>query len=251
MLYLFKFGAAWLMPPGIFVLMLFALSLFACYRGERFWARSMALLCALLYLSASPLVSERLMGYLEGTYMPPHDPQGDAIIMLGGGAFSDVPDVDGEGALTSEPSARLLTVARLYRKLQVPILVSGGKVFQESGEEANLAKRDLISLGVPKDAIIVEDKSQNTRENAAFSARLLRERGLIHPILVTSAFHMRRSVLNYQKEGIDVVPYPTAYRASRHPIFHYVKLAPDSDSLDDNVLFMREILRAWVTRIFE
>ncbi len=251
MIQFLKFGASFVLPPGIFFL-LFALLAYAAWkRGERFAAKGIVLLTLVFYVLSTGFVAERLAESLEGVYSPPETPQGDVVVMLGGGAFSDAPDVDGEGALTASPSARLLTAVRLSRKLDLPILVSGGQVFQESGKEALLAKRILMSLGVPEENIIVESESQNTTQNAAFSVPLLRERGLTHPILVTSAFHMRRAVLNYEKLGMEVVPYPTDYLASRHPILHYMKFAPSSGALAVSVTVLQESLRTAVTRYLE
>ena len=247
MIQLLKLGASFVLPPGIFFLALLFLARLAWLRGERFAAKGVALIVAVFYLLSTYLVADVLMGALEHAYEPPENPAGDVIIMLGGGAFSDVLDVDGEGALTASPSARLLTAVRLARKLDLPILVSGGQVFQESGKEALLAKRTLLSLGVPEDRILVEGESQNTVQNAAYTARILKEHGLERPILVTSAFHMKRSVLNYEKLGIEVVPYPTDYMTNRHPIFHCVKLAPSADALRTNATVLQESLRTAVT----
>ncbi len=69
----------------------------------------LAALVFVFYLLCTSLVSERLMGALEGTYQPPENPQGDCVIMLGGGAFPDTPDVSGLGTLCSSPANRLLT----------------------------------------------------------------------------------------------------------------------------------------------
>lgn len=251
MLFFLKFGAAWLLPPGLFILATFALAVYLCRQGEKRGAKLLAGLSLVFYVFCSPLVAERALGHLEGLCPLPENPQGDVIIMLGGGAFSDVPDVDGEGALTASPANRLLTAVRLHNKLGLPILVSGGKVFQDSGTEAVLAKRYLLRLGVQESQIIVEDRSQNTTENAAFSTKLLKARGLSHPILVTSAFHLPRAVLNYEKRGVEVTPYPADYLASRHPVFHYVKLAPSADAMQANILVLREILRTFVTQYME
>ena len=100
---------------------------------------------------------------------------------------------------------------------------------------------------MPEDRILVEGESQNTVQNAAYTARILKEHGLERPILVTSAFHMKRSVLNYEKLGIEVVPYPTDYMTNRHPIFHCVKLAPSADALRTNATVLQESLRTAVT----
>ena len=247
MIQFLKFGASFFLPPGIFFLAFLFLAFFAWKRGERFAAKAVVLITAVFYLLSTYLVADVLMGALEDAYMPPAKPEGDVVIMLGGGAFSDAPDVDGEGALTASPSTRLLTAVRLAQKLDLPILVSGGQVFQESGKEALLAKRTLVSLGIPESRILVEGASQNTVQNAAYTAKILKEYGLVRPILVTSAFHMKRSVLNYEKLGIEVVPYPTDYMVSHHPIFHVVKLAPSADALHTNAVVLQECLRTAVT----
>ena len=247
MIQFLKFGASFFLPPGIFFLAFFSLAFFAWKKGERFAAKAIVLITAVFYLLSTYLVADVLMGALEDAYAPPAKPEGDVVIMLGGGAFSDAPDVDGEGALTASPSTRLLTAVRLAQKLDLPILVSGGQVFQESGKEALLAKRTLVSLGIPESRILVEGASQNTVQNAAYTAKILKEHGLVRPILVTSAFHMKRSVLNYEKLGIEVVPYPTDYMTNRHPIFHCVKLAPSADALRTNATVLQESLRTAVT----
>ena len=167
MIQFLKFGASFFLPPGIFFLAFLVLAYFAWKRGERFAAKAIVLITAVFYLLSTYLVADVLMGALEDAYAPPAKPEGDVVIMLGGGAFSDAPDVDGEGALTASPSTRLLTAVRLAQKLDLPILVSGGQVFQESGKEALLAKRTLISLGIPESRILVEGASQNTVQNAA------------------------------------------------------------------------------------
>ncbi|MCH3958216.1 MAG: YdcF family protein [Selenomonas sp.] len=252
MVYFLKFGASWVLPPGIFILALWGLA-FYCWRcrGEKKVAAILAGITFVFYLLCTSLVSEQTMGWLESAYEPPETPQGDVIIMLGGGAMPDSPDVDGTGALCASPANRLLTAVRLQRKLDVPILVSGGQVYSDSGPEAQIAKRVLMSLGVPEDKILVETRSINTTQNAKFSARILQEHGLSQPLLVTSAFHMKRSVLNFEKQGVAVMAYPSDYRVSHHPVFHYTKLRPQTEALLDNVTVLQETMRTMVTRYLE
>ena len=109
----------------------------------------------------------------------------------------------------------------------------------------------LIDLGVPEDQILVETRSINTTQNARYSAEILREHGFTQPILVTSAFHMKRAVLNFKKQGIDVVPYPADYQVTHHPVFHYTKLRPQTEALLNNVTVLQETLRTLVTRYLE
>ena len=250
MVYLLKFGASWVLPPGIFIVAFFVIALYAWKKlGERKLAAVIAGITFVFYLLCTGLVAEQLMGRLEAAYEPPEVPRGDVIIMLGGGAMPDSPDVDGTGSLCSSPANRLLATVRIYRMLHVPILLSGGQVYSDSGAEAKIARRVLLSLGVPEKDILVETRSINTTQNARFSSEIIEEKGFRRPILVTSAFHMKRAVLNFERAGIDVVPYPTDYMVSHHPVFHYTKLRPQTEALLDNVTVLQETLRTLVTRL--
>ena len=252
MVYFLKFGASWVLPPGIFIVALFALAWYAWKRrGEKRLAALLFALTFVFYLLCTSFVAERTLGWLEQAYLPPAEPKGDVIIMLGGGAMPDSPDVDGVGALCASPANRLLTAVRLQRKLGVPILLSGGQVYEDTGAEAKIARRILIDLGVPESKILVETRSINTTQNARYSAEILRAQGLTQPILVTSAFHMKRAVLNFKKQGIDVVPYPADYQVTHHPVFHYTKLRPQTEALLNNVTVLQETLRTLVTRYLE
>ena len=252
MIYLFKFGAAWILPPGIFILAMAgtAICLWKKY-GRRHAASVLAVLALTLYLLSIGAVSDRLMGSLERTYSVPADPQGDVIVMLGGGAIADVQDVDGIGMLAQSPSSRLLTVLRLHRRYDLPILLSGGQVFSDTGSEAEIARRVLRSLGVPDEMILVETRSLTTGQNARYTAEILRREGYVHPILVTSAFHLPRAVLNFEKQGITVTPYPADFWVSGDPQLYAVKFAPHASALLTNTVYLQEKLRIFVTRYLE
>ncbi|TIP75310.1 MAG: YdcF family protein, partial [Mesorhizobium sp.] len=80
--------------------------------------------------------------------------------------------------------------------------------------DAETAPRLFAALGVTADRLILEKKSRNTDENAAFT------RGLVTPkpgetwLLVTSAFHMPRAKALFDKVGFATVPWPVDYRTS-------------------------------------
>lgn len=206
----------------------------------------------IFYLLCTSLVADRTMGWLEGKFQisPEKLVKGDVIVMLGGGAIRDSQDVDGEGTLCASPANRLLTAVRLQKILNVPILLSGGQVYSDSGSEATISGRILQSLGVPEDKILLETKSVNTTQNAIFSAEILREKNFQRPIIVTSAFHMNRAVLNFSRQDFEVIPFPTDFLVPRNPSFHYTKLRPQAEALLINVTVMQEVLRTFVTEIF-
>jgi uncharacterized SAM-binding protein YcdF (DUF218 family) len=113
---------------------------------------------------------------------------------------------------------RCLHAARLYREGPAcPILVSGGKVDPESEGPAcaRVMASFLRRLGVRRRDLVLEDRSRNTYENARESARLLEERGLRKVVLVTDAVDMYRAERCFRKQGVEVVPAPCHYRATR------------------------------------
>lgn len=251
MIYLLKFGASFVLPPGLFFVLFWLLAWYLWRRQERKAATGLAIITCLFYLLSTSLVADWLMSDLESKYQQAEYPEGDVIIMLGGGATSDTPNQGELGNLCASPASRLLTALQLHNRLQIPVLVSGGQVYEDSGPEAVIAKRELMRLGMAEQDIILEPNSLNTRQNAMYSAELLAGYGYTHPILVTSAFHMERSVLNFEKEGLSVVAYPTDYHTNQHHVMHYNKLMPSSSALDNSVIVLREKLRTLVTRYFE
>ena len=249
---LLKFGASWILPPGIFILLLLALCV-KLFRISRKLSAAVLVFTLIFYLLCTSLVAERLMGWLEEMHMPPAQVEtsgADVIVLLGGGAISQVPDVDGVGALCSAPANRLLAAVRLQKMLNVPILVSGGQVYSDSGAEAEISARVLKSLGVPEDKILTETKSTNTTQNARYSAKILRDNNFTKPLLVTSAFHMNRAMLVFNLNRFKPIAYPTDFTVAHNPTFHYTKLRPQAEALLLNVTVMQELLRTAVTEVF-
>ena len=248
MIYLLKFGASFFLPPGIFFVILFYIAYRLFKTRERKLAMLLAAVTGTFYLLSTAVVADALLRSLEGQYEPPKQPAGDVIVMLGGGAMKDTQDVSGSGTLTSAAASRLLTTVRLYQELRVPILLSGGQVFADSGAEAEIARRILLSMGVPEKDIIVENRSLNTTQNATYSAEIIRQQRFKRPLLVTSAFHMPRSMLCFTKQGIDALAYPTDYQVNPRGSFHYNKIRPNPEKLYDSSLVLQELLRIMVTK---
>jgi uncharacterized SAM-binding protein YcdF (DUF218 family) len=109
---------------------------------------------------------------------------------------------------------RLFQTLELYHKDRVTrILITGGSGSIEHPEhrEAVYVKKYLKAISIPDSSIIIETSSKNTYENAVFTKRLLDSmqfKGSI--LLVTSSFHMRRSLAIFEKAGYkNIVPYVT------------------------------------------
>lgn len=241
-MYLIKFiYTAVLFPPGLVILGFLVLALWS-YRRNRAVAGRIFILALALYIASTGLVAQAVVHSLEDRYFPPREIAGDVIVVLGGGATLDTPNIDGPGHVSGYAANRLLTAVRLYRKLDVPVIVSGGKVFATTGDEAAITKVIMEGLGVPDSKIITENASLNTTQNAAYCAQILERQGFRRPILVTSAFHMERAVLQFQKAGVKVVPFPTDYLTNAAWKITPQDFWPTADALEMLTLGLKEYL---------
>ncbi len=211
-----KILEAFILPPGTVVT---ALVLIALYLRKR--SRSGAVMCAALALvcwaGATRVVSKAVLRPLEQAYSVPAKPEGDVIVLLCGGA-GDVPiEITAAAALYPATMQRTYAVARLQKKTGLPVIISGGAPFSETPESV-AAARYLAELGVPTDKIITEEASRDTFENAAYTLKICKEKGYKRIILVTSGYHMPRSVYLFKKAGFESVqayPYGHLAPASR------------------------------------
>ena len=240
MLYLIKFiYTAFILPPGIFILAFILLSI-KFYRKQRRIALCLIGAAVLLYLSSISLTSDLLMRRLENNYRPPAQISGDVLVLLGGGATLDTPNLNAKGHLSPIAANRLLTCIQLYNELHLPIILSGGQVYQATGCEALIARQILFDIGVPEQNIFVDKNSLNTTENARYVYELLHKHHFRRPVLITSAFHLPRAVQQFKKVEIDVVPYPADYHTNVSFKFSPRQLVPSSQALNDISLALKE-----------
>lgn len=244
MLYLIKIAYTMVFPPGIIILLLFCTALWLQQKKEYLGTLLVGLTAILLCVSAMPYFSNSLLHSIERRYAPPDQVSGDVLVVLMGGATLNTPDplTKGTGYLTGNSAARVLTVAELYQSTKLPILLSGGQVFPDSGNESQIAKRHLIALGVPEAAITMDDTSRNTEENAQHTAAILADRGWQHPILITSAFHMPRSVKQFQTLKVDILPFPTDYMAEQDQLVRIGNFVPSASGLAQTAIALKEYL---------
>ena len=204
-----------------------------------------AVCCKIAVCLAFALVSDRLLKPLETYYAQPELSalrNADAIVVLGGGSVGGVKDFDGEGQAAADPANRLLMGIRLHRALKLPILVSGGQVFSYTGTEAEIEYRLLKGAGIGEAFILKEDRSRNTVENARFTKQLCEKMGMDKVILVTSGYHLPRSVLIFEREGVPVIPYPTDYKTNQEIAIDAFSFTPSAEAMRTSALAMKEYL---------
>ncbi len=131
------------------------------------------------------------------------------IILLGG--FEDGSVTESRGGLALNESAERLTeTLRLARALpDAKVVFTGGSGSLFGGEGIGPDIRKIfIDAGIEPSRIVIENDSRNTYENATLTKAILRPTPQDRWLLVTSAFHMPRSVGVFRKAGFDVIPYP-------------------------------------------
>ncbi len=153
----------------------------------------------------------------------------EAIVVLAGSANQPTPSRPAPvmGQSTQE---RLAYAKWLYRRgLRVPVVATGGPLGDTS--IAALMADELRRWDV--DPVWVEAASRSTDENAAFTARLLRQKGIRRIALVTEAVHMRRAEAAFLKTGLEVIPAPCSFRRME-PISWQDALYPKGRALNWN-----------------
>ncbi len=166
-------------------------------------------------------------------------PEASAIVVLGGGIIYGV---------------------KLYKQGKAPLLIlSGGRVDwqgKQSPESTDMASIAEL-MGVPASAILQDKTSLNTRQNAVNVQKIVEEQKITGKILlVTSAMHTPRSLLIFQKLGIDVIPAPTDFFITNKDFYQsssfalkILNLIPDVDNLEKTTKALKEYLGIFVYRL--
>ena len=134
------------------------------------------------------------------------DQKYDVGIVLGG--FSDYDSITKKHNFKKEAD-RFIYTFQLYKNgIIKKILISGGngELSNTKHKESETIQKFLINNSVNKEDIIIESKSRNTKENAFYSAQILKQDSKV--LLITSATHMKRALLCFNRAGINVTPLP-------------------------------------------
>lgn len=121
----------------------------------------------------------------------------DAIVAISGG----------------DTAARTAQAIELYDNGWADLLVFSGAAQDKTGpSNAEAMKRQAVAAGVPSSAIIIDETSETTKQNAVNATDLFTENDIHSVILVTSAYHQRRAGLEFgQRAGSTI-------RLVNHPV---------------------------------
>jgi uncharacterized SAM-binding protein YcdF (DUF218 family) len=199
---------------------------------------------ALLVFSV-PLATKRMVAPLESQYPPlpalTHDAAlklADAIVVLGGGRYAGAPEY-GADTVNDYTLERLRYTARLAKETGLPVLVSGGHPFSDDAPEAELM-RDTLEKDFDVKVRWLEDRSNNTLENARNSADILRDAGVRRIFLVTHAWHMPRAMWAFSTTGINATAAPMGFTTFTSMERNFLGYLPSARGLELGNLALHE-----------
>ena len=232
------------LPIGL-VIELSLIALFFLWKGWRKTSTTFLLSAMLVLWAASmPFLAHTLLGKLEQDYpavMMTEVPVRHCIVLLGGAVEPVLPpriDIDMHEAVD-----RVRKAAQLFRagRGRLIIVTGGNQPWSPFIEpEADAMRTLLLEWGVPPEAIVLEGESRNTRENAVYTIELMENLDCGEPLLVTSAAHMKRSVLVFDKLDVSVFPVSADVRVIKNPNLTLLDFLPDADALNMTTNAMRE-----------
>ncbi|MEA2049710.1 MAG: ElyC/SanA/YdcF family protein [Campylobacterota bacterium] len=189
-----KVISAFIMPFSIGII-LGVVGLIFLYKNKNKYAK-IFLTTSLLWIVAISYVpfSNALISPLENKYKKLEQIPTDVkyILLLGG-------DRENRG----------WEALRLYHKIKDAKIITSGFEYRGSIPEAIITANILYDLGIPKDDIIIHSKAKDTKEEAIKIKEVLKDEKFI---LITSAYHMPRAMMIFQKAGLSPIPAPTDFK---------------------------------------
>ena len=234
LLLIFAYGAALLKRRGLFHIFFL-----------------MAIL--MIYLFSIEPVSNFLLKPLERKHLSTNesDLKADAIVVLAG----DVRKRVFPRSHIEVGGNRVLKAVRLFKQGAAPIMVmtgGSGDIFDQSFKEAMWMKELAVELGVPKERILIETESRNTKENVFYTKQILDKIKAKRIILVTSALHVPRSYALAKKIGIDAVPVASDFSVTdeKYDPFSFIptaqNLSRSSIAIKEYVGLLVYALMGWI-----
>ncbi|PTY01107.1 ElyC/SanA/YdcF family protein [Opitutus sp. ER46] len=247
-----------LMPiPACFALLGVGVALLWTRRGARAGRMILTVAVLLLLVLGNGFVSTWLIRPLETQYpaapdvtagaaIPPALASCQFVIVLGGGNL-DLADVPALTRLSGSAFQRLTEAVRLLRFLPHARLVVSGPAdprLPDRPTHATMLERAAISLGVDPGRIVRIEHARDTEDESRAVRKLA---GPAPVALVTSAWHMPRSMALFRSAGVNAIACPTDYKMASYNDFHWRDCLWNVDSLERSTLAVRErIGHLWI-----
>lgn len=202
----------------------------------------------IIILIGNGFLGKLVSGYLQDSYInnseiKTSDDKNPVIVVLGGGITA----INSKETLHTLSYSRVVAAYQLYHEFSknnksCKILISGkGRGLKT---EAELFSENFKRLGVLDTDMIKEDKSMNTYENAKYSSKILRQMAPSSVYLVTSGFHIKRSVSLFDTFGLKPIPVASDF------INTEITLFPNSYNAAFTFVMLKEVLGIWQVNLY-
>jgi uncharacterized SAM-binding protein YcdF (DUF218 family) len=192
----------------------FALRFWKKECGNRLIGVAMALVLFFGFIPVGPV----MMGWLEYQYEKPEKlPSNINGIIVLGGMFDGHLSRETNEISANDNIERMICFVELAKKYpHARKVFSGGSgdISHPDASESDVARDYFRTIGMDEKSVFYDMDSRNTYENAEFSKELINPTEKQNWVLITSAFHMPRSVGIFEKVGWDVIPYPCDYKTT-------------------------------------
>jgi len=209
-----------LISPDSLLLFLFVLGMLLLNTRRRAWGHRLLIICctSLAVIAFFP-VGEWFIYPLEKRFavqptLPAHV---DGIIVLGGSINGTNSAAWGqiESNETAERIHAFADLASRYPQAKLVFTGGSGSIRNQDIREANFITTLAATLGIASDRLLIESESRNTWENALYSKQKFGVGRDEHWVLITSAFHMTRSIGAFCAQDWPVIPWPVDHRTER------------------------------------
>ena len=234
MIYLHKILPFFLSPLG-FIILFLIVSVF-------FRQRLMVLISLLILLiSSNAYVGNYLFSTLEDPYKPlsmNSINESDAVVVLSG-MINQVGKKENIKYEWSDPDRFFAGVKLIKNNKSKLLIFTAGQLpwTKDWRPEGDILKDKAIEFGIDKNKILVSAKVKNTYEESLKTLQLIPRGSSI--ILVTSAFHMKRSKFLFEKQGFRVNPFPVDFKVSNNNLT-ILDMIPSLGAISKTSLFIRE-----------
>lgn len=231
-------------PVSLVALLLVLGLLLMALKRRRLAAASITVATLILALCSFTSFAYVAIAPLENRFVRPPEPDRiDGIVVLGGGMDIGVNRARSNWELNRSGDRFVETLRLALRHPEARILIAGGgpALLARQESEAEAGARFFTDFGIARERLIIEGESRNTEENAVNAKALAGAEPGETWLLVTSAFHMPRSVGLFRRAEFTVVPWPADYLAAGNE-----GLGLKLDEIAENLATSNTALREWV-----
>jgi len=245
-LFFFLSKLIWLLiSPDSLLLILILVALVFLYLGNQQLAKKLlSIVSGLFIIIAFFPVGEWLLYPLESRFQtnPVLPDKITGVIVLSGAEDTELSNRWQQVELNNaaERNLAFLTLAQQYPKAKLLFTGGSGSLIEQNHKAADVAEKLFKQLGVDTTRIIFERESRNTYENAINSKKTVKPVKSETWILITTSWHMPRSVGIFCKAEWPVIPYPVDHQTNKDNLFRI------SFNLSNNLQTLKTAIKEWL-----